>query len=116
MRDSCARFDPLLDHEDASLLVRENEVFHGLVQANCGNPLVAPLARHLVELPLVYPTYSAYTPDRHRLSHHQHEMNLDALDRSDEEAAQRTMEQRVKDAGEAVLPLICSGATPVAGF
>jgi DNA-binding GntR family transcriptional regulator len=116
MRESCARFDSLLESEDASLLFRENDVFHGLVHANCGNLLIAPVTKQLVEMPLVYSAYAAYTPDRRRLSHLQHEMILDALERHDEDAAQRIMEQHINDAGEAALRLVRSRAEALSGI
>lgn len=108
MRESCRRFEDLLDNEDASLLGKENEIFHGLIHANCGNVLIAPMTRQLIEMPLVYSAYATYTPDRRRLSHRQHEMILDALERRDEEAAQRIMEQHITDAGEAAIRLVRS--------
>ena len=110
MRDSCLRFESLLDTEDASLLVKENEVFHGLVHASSGNMWVPSVARQLVEVPLVYSAYAAYAPDRRRLSHRQHEMLLDTLERRDADGAERIMEQHITDAGEAALRLVRSRA------
>lgn len=106
MRESCLRFESLLDNEDSSLLVKENAVFHGLVHENCGNQLVAPMTRQLIEMPLVYSAYAAYTPDRRRLSHRQHEMIVDAMERRDEDAAERIMRQHITDAGEAAIRLV----------
>lgn len=106
MRDSCIRFESLIDNEDSSPLVKENAIFHGLVHANCGNQLIAPMTRQLIEMPLVYSAYAAYTPDRRRLSHRQHEMILDAMERRDEDAAERIMRQHISDAGEAALRLV----------
>lgn len=104
--ESCERFERLLETEDASVLVKENQFFHGLIHANCGNSRIQPIARQLTELPLVYTAYAWYTADRRMLSHTQHCALTEAIEQRDQDAAQRIMEQHIRDAGAAALDVV----------
>jgi DNA-binding GntR family transcriptional regulator len=90
LRKSCAQFRaireadaPTIDH------VRENAHFHGLVLAACGRPRLCGVARDLTNLPLIYRTYTWYTPAQRVRAERDHERLVEALAARDGDLAER---------------------------
>ncbi|MCW2955109.1 MAG: Transcriptional regulator [Conexibacter sp.] len=96
LRESCERFARLRDAQaPVPELVKENLTFHEAILAAAGSPRLAAMARRVRELPLVYQTYSWFSPERCRSAEHQHLELLNALERRDDERAELVMKHHI---------------------
>ena len=96
LEESCRRADELR-LADAPLpdLVRENERFHDLVLVASGSEKLRLMARAATEMPLVYRTYSWYSPDQRKRAEGQHETLTAALAAGDADGAKQVMEEHI---------------------
>ncbi len=104
LRESCARFDGLLDREaEMSELVEENLVFHQTILESAGSARLGAMVRHVTELPLVYRSYIWYSPEQRRISAHYHSQITRALEARDAERAELVMKEHIFEARDLLL-------------
>lgn len=98
LRESCDRFDRLDPDTDLREVVRENMLFHSAIFEAAGSSRLESMARRVVELPLVYKSYSWYSPDQQRISVHYHRQIANALAARDAERAELIMKEHIFEA------------------
>lgn len=98
LRESCARFESLVEAHDVTGLVAENLSFHQLVFDASGSDLLAGMARQTIALPLVYKSYIWYSPEQTRASLHYHRQLVAAFEHRDPDRAERIMTEHVLEA------------------
>ncbi len=97
LRASCERFDGLGD-DDYREIVRENMDFHNTILDAAASQRLVHMARKTIELPLVYKSYSWYSPDQRRISAHYHHQITRALAARDGERAEMIMKEHIFEA------------------
>jgi DNA-binding GntR family transcriptional regulator len=104
LRESCKRFDALLDDgDDMSELVKENLFFHQTILDGSGSGRLTAMVRQVIELPLVYRSYVWYSPEQQRISAHYHVQITRALEARDAERAELVMKEHVFEARDLLL-------------
>jgi DNA-binding GntR family transcriptional regulator len=104
LRESCARFDLLLDTEaPMSDLVKENLFFHNTILESAGSARLGAMVRQVIELPLVYRSYVWYSPAQQRISAHYHHQITRALESRDAERAELVMKEHIFEARDLLL-------------
>jgi DNA-binding GntR family transcriptional regulator len=104
LRESCARFERLLDTGAAmSELVKENLFFHQTILDSTGSARLVAMVRQVIELPLVYRSYVWYSAEQQRISLHYHSQITRALESRDAERAELVMKEHVFEARDLLL-------------
>jgi DNA-binding GntR family transcriptional regulator len=100
LRESCVRFEALLDPKQADLrkLIEENLTFHATILDGAGSVRLASMVRRVIELPLVYRSYIWYSPEQQRISGHYHVQITNALEARDAERAEIIMKEHIFEA------------------
>lgn len=100
---SCSRFRALRER-DAPIpeLVHENVRFHALILEAAGSPKLAGTTRAVMEMPLVYRTYSWYSPEQRLRAERQHERLVGALEAGDGDRSEAIMKQHIAEGWDVV--------------
>ncbi len=102
LQESSDRFEALED-ADVEEFVQENLHFHNVILDACGSPRLAAFVRKVTELPLVYKSYTWYTPEQRRLSAHYHRQIVRALQARDGERAERLLKEHIFEARDVLV-------------
>lgn len=104
LRRMCDRFSRLRA-TDAPLheLVAENVAFHEAIMAAAGSPRLADIARRVVEMPLIYRTYTWYSSDQRQDAERKHRELLRALETHDADRAELVMKHHILEGGDVIL-------------
>ncbi len=97
LRASCDRFAAVPD-DDIGGLVRENQVFHGLILEISGSARLASMVGKVIKLPLVYNSYRWYSHEQTRISVEYHRRLVDAFTAGDADRAEQLMKEHVLQA------------------
>jgi DNA-binding GntR family transcriptional regulator len=103
LRASCERFAAHVPDEDRKLLVQENLVFHDIIHRASRNRRAPEIIRALLEMPLLYASYTWYSVERRRVSEEHHREITQALEARDGDRAGALMREHVLEAGRAAL-------------
>ena len=103
LRESCTRFQGLLDGEDVQALVLENAVFHETILEAASSERLSAMVRQVVALPLVYKSYVWYSPAQASASYHCHLQLVKALERGDAQRAELVMREHVYEARDVLV-------------
>ncbi len=98
LRESCERFDALLGRGAPLDFVEENMRFHRTVLEAAGSERLAAMVLQVIELPLVYKSYTWYSPQQTSISAHHHRQLLRALSSHDGDRAEAIMKEHVFEA------------------
>jgi DNA-binding GntR family transcriptional regulator len=94
---SCERFATLVDG-DINDIVAENSLFHGTILDVAGSGRLASMVRSVIQLPLVYRSYTHYSRDQTRISLHYHRQLATAIAHNDPDRAELVMKEHVYEA------------------
>ena len=102
---SCERFESLLRDGETDLpeLVKENFRFHDTILAGAGSARLGSMLRNVIELPLVYRSYTWYSPEQRRISGHYHVQIARALEARDADRAEIVMKEHIFEARDHLL-------------
>ncbi|MDQ4072566.1 MAG: GntR family transcriptional regulator [Actinomycetota bacterium] len=103
LEESCARFDRLRTEDGLRDLVKENLLFHNVILDAAGSDRLVPLVRKVIELPLVYRSFSWYSPEQKLISQHYHRQLTRALAAGDAKRAEMIMTEHVLEARDFLL-------------
>jgi DNA-binding GntR family transcriptional regulator len=104
LRESCDRFETLLrDEAEMHVLVKENLFFHQTILDGAGSERLGTMVRQVVELPLVYRSYSWYSREQRQISSHYHSQITRALEARDSERAELVMKEHIFEARDLLL-------------
>jgi DNA-binding GntR family transcriptional regulator len=109
---SCERFAALVPEGDLGEIVRENGVFHGAILEAAGSQRLAGMVRKVIELPLVYRSYTWYSPDQFRISAHYHRQIANALTARDADRAELIMKEHVFEARDLLVAHLRADGAP----
>ncbi|MHB1537250.1 MAG: GntR family transcriptional regulator [Solirubrobacteraceae bacterium] len=99
LRKCCERLEQLaLAPENIEALVRENGVYHDVIQQAADSPRLMSLVEQTRALPLVYRAYMWYTPEQKQHSDVYHRHVLSALEEKDGAAAEAAMREHMQNA------------------
>ena len=98
LQASCERFADVAGKDDVRAIVQENMFFHHAVLDAAGSARLAAMVRKVIELPLVYRSYTWYSPRQHQISVHYHRQITNALEMRDAERAEWVMKEHVLEA------------------
>ena len=100
LRESCLRFEALLRQgtNDLRELVKENLSFHATILDGAGSARLASMVRNVIELPLVYRSYTWYSPEQQQISAHYHVQIVRALEARDADRAEIVMKEHIFEA------------------
>ena len=101
--ESCERFAAHVPDDDREPLVQENLVFHDLIHRVSRNRRAPEIIRALLEMPLLYSSYTLYSVERRRMSEEHHRAITRALEARDGEKAGALMREHILEAGRAAL-------------
>ena len=100
---SCERFAAHVPDEDRKPLIQENLVFHDGIHRASRNRRAPEIIRALLEMPLLYASYTWYSLERRRVSEEHHRAITRALEARDGDRAGALMREHVLEAGRAAL-------------
>jgi DNA-binding GntR family transcriptional regulator len=102
---SCARFVALGHATDENVheIVAENVFFHTKIVDIAGSERLAEMVRKVIELPLVYKSWSWYSPDQKRRSEQSHQQLVQVLAARDADRAELIMRGHVYDGRDVLL-------------
>ena len=100
---SCERFAAHVPDEDRKPLIQENLVFHDGIHRASRNRRAPEIIRALLEMPLLYASYTWYSLERRRVSEEHHRAITRALEAHDGDRAGALMREHVLEAGRAAL-------------
>jgi DNA-binding GntR family transcriptional regulator len=103
LRESCDRFETLLDERDVVPLVKENLVFHGVILEASRSPTLAQLVNTVTRVPLVYRSYYHYSPKDKQIALHYHQRIARALEEEDAARAEALMREHVLEARDVLV-------------
>lgn len=104
LRESCDRFEKLLrDEAEMHMLVKENLFFHQTILEGAGSARLGTMVRQVIELPLVYRSYTWYSPEQQQISAHYHFQIARALEVRDSERAELVMKEHIFEARDLLL-------------
>jgi DNA-binding GntR family transcriptional regulator len=103
LRESCGRFETLLDEQDVVPLVKENLVFHGVILEASQSPTLAQLVDIVTRVPLVYRSYYHYSPKDKQIALHYHQRIARALEERDAARAEALMREHVFEARDVLV-------------
>lgn len=103
LRRSCDRYAKKRAEGDVNGIVRENLRFHSIVLEAAGSERLAEVVRKVVELPLVYRSYTWYTPDQTLASEHAHRQLVAAFEARDADRAELIMKEHVFEARDVLI-------------
>jgi DNA-binding GntR family transcriptional regulator len=115
LRESCTRFEGLLDGGDVQALVLENAVFHETILEAASSERLRAMVRQVIALPLVYKSYVWYSPAQASASYHCHLQLVKALERGDAQRAELVMREHVYEARDVLVAHVGASAAPDAG-
>lgn len=95
---SSDHFDRIIAGGDLLELVQENARFHDLIVRSARSKRLEDMIRRLTELPLVYRSYSFYTPEQRELSAHYHRQIYKALLARDPERSEILIKEHLFEA------------------
>jgi DNA-binding GntR family transcriptional regulator len=101
LRESCVRFAGLR-RTGAPIpeFVQENLLFHEAILEAAGSSRLVTMARRVMEIPLVYRTYSWYSPDQRHDAERQHLRLVQALERHDADRAEIVMKEHIYEGAD----------------
>lgn len=108
LEESCARFDRLRTEDGLRDLVKENLLFHNVILDAAGSDRLVPLVRKVIELPLVYRSFSWYSPEQKLISQHYHRQLTRALAAGDAKRAEMIMTEHVLEARDFLLAQVAA--------
>ena len=108
LEESCARFDRLRTEDGLRDLVKENLLFHNVILDAAGSDRLVPLVRKVIELPLVYRSFSWYSPEQKLISQHYHRQLTRALAAGDAKRAEMIMTEHVLEAQDFLLAQVAA--------
>jgi DNA-binding GntR family transcriptional regulator len=103
LRASCDRFALLLESDDLTALVAENNLFHDVILDAAGSERLRGMVRQVVALALVYRSYVGYSPAQASASLHTHLQLVTALEQGDGERAELVMREHVFEARDVLV-------------
>lgn len=95
--ESCDRFDAL-SGDDIRELVKENLLFHTVILGAAGSERLRSMVQKVIELPLVYKSYTWYPANQKQMSAHYHRQLTKALRARDPERAELIMQEHIFEA------------------
>ena len=108
LEESCARFDRLRTEDGPRDLVKENLLFHNVILDAAGSDRLVPLVRKVIEPPLVYRSFSWYSPEQKLISQHYHRQLTRALAAGDAKRAEMIMTEHVLEARDFLLAQVAA--------
>ncbi len=115
LEESCRRFEHLSASDDLPELVKENLSFHNVILGAADSARLVPMVRKVIEIPLVYRSFYAYSAAQKLISEHYHKQLAHALGLRDAERAELIMKEHVLEARDFLLKqlrLAGEGARP----
>ncbi len=109
LRESCDRFELLLEGGDLMAVVKENAYFHETILAAAGSERLTGMVHQVVAMPLVYKSYIWYSSAQVAASHHCHRQLVHALERRDAQRAELIMREHVYEARDVLLQHMGAG-------
>jgi DNA-binding GntR family transcriptional regulator len=103
LRAMCARFAALrVAGAPVQDLVAENVAFHEAIVDASGNARLADIVRGVIEMPLVYRTYTWYSPEQRQNAERQHVELLRAFEMRDGDRAELVMKHHILVGGDVI--------------
>lgn len=113
LRLMCSRFSDLQSQgAPVQELVRANVAFHEAVIDAAGSRRLSDVARRVVEMPLIYRTYSWYNEVQRHKAEHQHAQLVRALELHDADRAELVMKHHILEGGDVLLEHLSSVSSP----
>jgi DNA-binding GntR family transcriptional regulator len=110
LRQSCTRFEALLDEPDVVPLVRENLAFHSVILDAARSPSLASLVDVVTRVPLVYRSYYHYSSKDKEIALHYHQRIAQALEERDAARAEALMRQHILEARDVLAAHLGDGS------
>jgi DNA-binding GntR family transcriptional regulator len=103
LHSMCERFARLLA-TDAPVpdLVAENVAFHEEILAAAGSRRLADIARRVVDMPLIYRSYTWYSPEQRHNAERQHFQLVRAFEMHDADRAELVMKHHILEGGDVI--------------
>jgi DNA-binding GntR family transcriptional regulator len=103
LREMCERFSQLRASDaPVTELVAENVAFHDAIMAAAGSPRLADIARRVVEMPLIYRTYTWYSPEQRHNAEREHFRLLRAFEMRDADRAELVMKHHILEGADVI--------------
>lgn len=113
LRGMCGRFSDLrVGNASIQELVKANVAFHEAVMDAAGSRRLSDVARRVVEMPLIYRTYSWYSEAQRRNAEHQHAQLVRAFEVHDADRAELIMKHHILEGGDVLLEHLSSPPFP----
>lgn len=109
LHESNARFAKLRAADDVVDLIKENLVFHNIILEAAGSERLSSMVRKVIELPLVYKSFSWYSSEQKLISDHYHQQLAHALEARDAERAELIMKEHVFEARDFLIAKLKEG-------
>ncbi len=103
LRGMCERFSRLrATGAPVHALVAENVTFHEAIVAAAGSPRLADITRRVVEMPLIYRTYTWYSAEQRQDAERKHFELLRAFETHDADRAELVMKHHILEGGDVI--------------
>jgi DNA-binding GntR family transcriptional regulator len=83
-------------------LVAENVRFHDAIMAAAGSPRLADITRRVVDMPLIYRTYTWYSAEQRHRAEREHFQLLRAFEIHDADRAELVMKHHILEGGDVI--------------
>jgi DNA-binding GntR family transcriptional regulator len=110
LRQSCTRFEALLDEHDVVPLVKENLAFHGVILGAANSPSLAHLVNAVTRVPLIYRSYYHYSSKGKEIALHYHQRIARALGKRDAVRAEALMREHIFEARDVLVSHMSAGS------